>query len=144
MAYLAAVTIIVLMLLVVANVCGRYVNKPITGAAELACFLMVVIVFPALAWTAMAGKHVKVGLVVERFSPRVQIIVDCITMLVVLGMYAVITWQSFLKSMEISEVTSMIGLPHEPFYWVMAVGWAVFCLSIIALFLKRIAEAGKR
>ena len=145
MAYVSAVTIIVLMLLVVADVCGRYFfNNPITGASELASFLMIVIVFPALAWAALMGKHVKVDLVMERFPPRVQTIVNSIMLLAALGTYIIITWRSFLESMAVRDVTSLLRLPHAPFYWVMVAGWFVFCLSIIVLVIQNITKAVKR
>jgi C4-dicarboxylate transporter DctQ subunit len=145
MGYVSAVAVIALMLLVAANVCSRYLfNNPIMGSAELAKFLMIIVVFPALAWAALGGKHVKVDIVMERFSPRVQIIVDCITMLAALGIYVFITWQSVLQSAEVHDVTSMLGLPHAPFYWVMIVSWFVFCLATAVLVIQNITKAVKR
>lgn len=145
MGYVSAAVIGLLMLVVVADVCGRYFfNSPIMGASELACFMMVVVVFPALAWAALTGKHVKVDILVSHFSPRVQAIFDSVTLLVALGIFVIITWRSVLESMAAHNVTSLIRLPHAPFYWIMTVGLAVFCLSIIALVIKRVAEAGKR
>lgn len=145
MGYVSAAVIGLLMLVVVADVCGRYFfNSPIMGASELACFMMVVVVFPALAWAALTGKHVRVDILVSHFSPRVQAIFDSVTLLVALGIFVIITWQSVLESMAAHNVTSLIRLPHAPFYWIMTVGLAVFCLSIIVLVIKRVAEAGKR
>lgn len=145
MGYVSAAVIIILMLLVVADVAGRYFfNNPITGASELACFLVIIIVFPALAWAALTDKHVKVDLLIARFPPRVQVIVDIITLLLTLGTYVVITWRSVLESMAVYDKTSLLRLPHAPFYWVMTVGLFIFCISILALVIKNIAEARKR
>jgi TRAP-type C4-dicarboxylate transport system permease small subunit len=145
MGYVSAVVIIIMMMLVVADVCGRYFfNNPIMGVSELVCFLMIIIVFPALAWAALGEKHVKVDILVSRLTPRVQAIFDSFTLLVALGIYAVITWRSVLESMAVKNATSLLRLPHAPFYWIMVVGWSVFCLSIIALVIKRVTEAGKR
>jgi len=145
MGYVSAVVIGLLMLLVTADVCGRYFfNNPIMGASELASFMMIVVVFPALAWAAITGKHVKVDLLVSRFPPRVQAILDSITMLAALGTYIVITWRSVLESMAVHNVTSLLRLPHAPFYWIMTVGLVVFCLTIVVLVIKNVAGAGKR
>ncbi len=145
MGYVSAVVIILLMLIVVANVCTRYfANSPITGTAEIASFMMIIVVFPALAWAALTGKHVKVDLLVSHFSPRVQAIFDSITLLLALGTYTVITWRSVLEATVVYQTTSRLQLPHAPFYWVMVAGWAAFCLSILVLVIKNIAEAGKR
>jgi TRAP-type C4-dicarboxylate transport system permease small subunit len=145
MGYVSAVAIMALMLLVTGNVCGRYFfNSPITGAPEIACLLMIVIVFPALAWVAIEGKHIKVDFIMDRFSRRVQVIVDSIMLLIILGIYTIITWKSFPAAINSRDVSSLLSIPQAPFYWIMSVGWAVFCLSILALVIKKIAEAGKR
>lgn len=145
MGYVSSVVIIALMLLVTADVCGRYFfDSPITGASELARFMMIIIVFPALAWTALSGKHIKVDLLMERFSPRVQSIVNIIMLLGALAVYSIITWRAALYSMKVDNITSMLRLPQSVFYWVMTVGFAVFCVSIVALVIRNIAEAVKK
>jgi TRAP-type C4-dicarboxylate transport system permease small subunit len=145
MGYLSAGAIMVLMLLVTANVCGRYFfNSPITGTPELACLLMIIVVFPALAWAALEGKHIKVDFIMEWFPQRVQVIVDSIILLVALGIFAVITWQSFPAALKSTDVSSLLRVPQAPFYWVMAVGWAIFSISIVVLLVKKIAEAFKK
>jgi TRAP-type C4-dicarboxylate transport system permease small subunit len=145
MGYLSAAAIIVLMLLVTANIIGRYFfNSPITGTPEIACLLMIIIVFPALAWAALEGKHIKVDFIMDRFPQRVQVIVDSIMILVALGIFAIITWYSFPAALNSSDVSSLLSIQQAPFYWVMAVGWAVFCISIVVLLVKKIAEAFKK
>jgi TRAP-type C4-dicarboxylate transport system permease small subunit len=143
--YVSAAVIIILMLLVTANVIGRYfLNSPITGTPEIACLLMIVIVFPALAWVALEGKHVRVDFIMDRFSPIVQAITDGIMLIISLGIYAIITWESFPAAMHSSDVSSLLSIPQAPFYWIMAVGWALFSVSIIALVIQNISEAVKK
>jgi TRAP-type C4-dicarboxylate transport system permease small subunit len=145
MGYVSAGVIIIMMLLVTANVVGRYFFKsPITGAPELACLMMIVIVFPALAWAALEGKHIKVDFIMERFSRRVQVIVDSIMLVFSLGIFAIITWNSFPAAINSRDVSSLLSVSQAPFYWVMAVGWAVFSISILVLVIKKIAEAFKK
>lgn len=145
MGYVSSVLVIVLMLLVTADVCGRYFfDSPITGASELARFMMIIIVFPALAWAAMDNKHISVGLIMERFPRRTQAIVNSIMLIGALGVYSVIAWQAALYSMKVDNITSTLRLPQSVFYWVMTVGFAVFCVAIIAQIVKNIAEAVKK
>ena len=77
----------VMTMVLVANVVGRspLFNHPVAGTKELTELAMVCIVFLAFAWCAVKGAHINVGVVVERFSPRVQAIVDSITYLAGLG-----------------------------------------------------------
>lgn len=150
MGYVSAVAIMVLMLLVVADVSGRYLSswiswaKPITGSSELASFIMIIVVFPALAWAALTNKHVQVDLLVARLSPRAQAIFGSATLLAALGTYVVITWRSVLEALDVHTVTSLLRLPQAPFHWIMTVGWVVFCLSIAALLIVNIIKAAKR
>ena len=133
-----------LMLLVVADVVGYQFGAPIKGTPEISEFMIVIVVFLALAWCAVTRKHVRVDILVSRFSTKVQAILDSITLLAALAIYGIMTYRSVLESMSVHNVTSLLRLPHAPFYWIMTVGLAVFCLSIIAQVIKRIAEAGKR
>lgn len=143
--YLASVMMGLMMLLTVADVSGRYfLNSPITGTTEISRLMMVIIVFPALGWAALSRVHVKVDLVLSRFPPRVQAIISIITLLIALGTYGAITWRSFLESTVVNRQTSLLQLPFTPFYWVMSVGFAVFCLAIIVLIIENITEALKR
>lgn len=145
MGYVSSVLVVVLMLDVVADVCGRYFfDAPITGASELATLMMSIIIFSALAWATLAGKQIKVDLLMDRFPPRVQAIVNSITLLLALGLYGIITWRSVLEAQEVHDVSSYLRVSHTPFYWIMTVGFAVFCISIIVLVIKNIAQAVKR
>ena len=144
MGYVATGMLGLLMLFTVADVCGRYFfNSPITGTSELSEFMMVIVVFLALAWCALGRKHVRVELIVSRFPPRVQAIVDSITLLAALGTFVIITWRSFLESTEVVTATSLLRLPHAPFYWIMTLGLALFCLAIVVLLIENVAEASK-
>lgn len=143
--YVATGMLGIMMMVTVADVFMRYVfNRPITGTKEISEFLLVIVVFLALAWCAVARKHVKVDLLMSRFSMRTQLIVDTITLLAVLGIYVIITWQSFLESTEVDTITSIIKLPHSPLYWIMTLGFAIFCLAIISLVIENVIEASKR
>ena len=143
--YVATGFMVLMMLLTVVDVAGRYFfNSPITGTTEISRLMMVIIVFPALGWCALARKHIRVELIVSRFPPRVQAIVSSITLLAALGTYIIITWQSFLESAVVNRQTSLLQLPFTPFYWVMSVAFAIFCLAIVVLVIENITEALKR
>lgn len=143
--YMATGMLGLLMVLTVANVILRDVfNTPIRGTPELSEFMMVIVIFLALAWCAVTRKHVRVELIVTRLPSKVQIILDSITLLITLGIFVIITWQSILESMVVYDTTSLLRLPHTPFYWIMTFGLAMFCLAIAVLLIENIAEARKR
>lgn len=132
------------MVLTVADVIGYLFKSPIRGTPELSEFMMVTVVFLALAWCAVTRKHVKVDIIVSRFPPRVQLILDIITLLLTLGIYAIITWRSVLESSVVYNTTSLLRIPDAPFYWIMTAGLALFCLSIAVLVIENIVEVSKR
>lgn len=143
--YMATGVLGLLMVFTVANVILRDVfNKPIRGTPELSEFMMVLVIFLALAWCAVTRKHVRVELIIFRLSSKVQMILNSITLFITLGIFVIITWQSVLESMVAYDTTSILRLPHTPFYWIMTFGLALFCLAIAVLLIENIAEARKR
>ena len=133
-----------LMWLVVADAVGYQFRAPIKGTPEISEFMVVIVVFLALAWCAVTRKHVRVDILVSRFSTKVQAILDSITLLAALAIYGIMTYRSVLESMEVYDTTSILRVPHAPFYWIMTFGLALFCLSIVVLVIENIAEARKR
>lgn len=143
--YVATVALGLMMLLTVADVFLRYFfSKPITGTTEITEFMLVIVVFPALAWCAVKKRHVNVDLLVSIFSPKVQLITDTITLLASLGIFIIISYHSVLESLDVNTTTTFLNLPRAPFYWVMTFGFALFCLSIIGLIVENIFKEVRR
>ena len=137
--YLATGMLGILMVLTVANVILRDIfNNPIRGTPELSEFIMVLVVFLALAWCAVTRKHVKVELITGRLPLKVQRILTGFTLFLTLGIFVTITWRSFLESMVVYDTTSLLRLPHTPFFWIMTFGLALFSLSVAVLFIENI------
>ena len=142
----AATTLI--MLITISDIVMRLVVKrALIGSVEIIEYLMVAVVFLAFAWCAVQGKHVKVDLVVERFSTRVQKIFDMVTGVLSLGLCVLISWQSVLESlvlMKSERVSELLSIPTYPFVMIMALGFAIFSLAIIAQLAGMIAGMVKR
>lgn len=141
------VILAVMMLLTVGDVFMRYVfRRPIMGTVELTEYMMVCVVYFALAWCAIKGKHIKVDLVVSRFSPRVLVILDSITYSAGLGLYAVITWRSFSESISVRQahlISAMLHVPVFPFYLVLSLGCAILCLVVASHLVQYLVKAAK-
>jgi TRAP-type C4-dicarboxylate transport system permease small subunit len=142
--YIAAVILGFMMMLTVVDVFFRYIlNAPLTGAIEVSELLMVVLVFPALGWIAIERGHIKVDLLVSRWPKRVQMIVEIITLILSLGTYAYITWQSLLESRNVDMTTSLLSIPEAPFHWVMTAGFLMLCLAILSLMIEDVLYLAK-
>ena len=120
--YVAMGLLLILMMLTVSDVFMRFTfNNPITGTAELAALIMVCLVL-GVAWCASRGGHISVDLVMNRFSPRVQAVVDTVTLLAGLVIGIIITWQAVMQSLWELEVRYLAGhtlaWPSFPFWWI--------------------------
>ncbi|MFC1946195.1 TRAP transporter small permease [Chloroflexota bacterium] len=139
--------LVAMMLLTVADVFLRYVfSRPIIGTTEITEMLMACMVL-AMAWCAVERRMVKVELVMGRFSPRVQAIVDSITYLAGMALTAILAWQAIVGSLEAIELdfeTFMLGIPLAPFFWILALGFTMLGMAIFILLAERIAVAVKR
>jgi TRAP-type C4-dicarboxylate transport system permease small subunit len=145
--YLSMALVLILMLLTVSDVFMRFVfNNPITGTAEMAMYIMVCLVC-GMALCALRGEHIVVDILMSRFSPRVQAIVDCFNLLASLAIVAVITWQGFINSLwerKFNYLASvMFPVPSYPFWWIYLLGCTALCLATAALVIRKIKEAAK-
>jgi len=128
-----------MMMLTVVDVSGRYFfNSPLTGTTEITIMLMVIVIFPALGWAATNRMHVRVVILSERLPRKVQRVLTITGFILSLCIFGIITWRCFLEASQVSKQTSLIHIPFSPFYWIMAVGMAIFTLAIIVILIEEI------
>lgn len=140
-------TLAVMVSLVGANVILRYLLKrPIMGTVELEELMLVVLVFFGLAYTAILKGHVRVDMLVHRFSQPVQAAINSITSLLTMGLCSLIAWQSVvlaLANWERGEKTALLQVSLYPFLLAMAFGSALFSLVLLAEFLHSLAQVAR-
>jgi TRAP-type C4-dicarboxylate transport system permease small subunit len=145
--YLGTTVLVAMMLLTVADVSMRYVlSLPILGSTELTEYMIVCVVFLGLAWCAIKERHIKVDLVVSRFSPRLQASVKSITLFLGLGICALTTWRSFLEAIDAlnsRRASPLLTVPAYPFYLVFSLGFAILCLVMITQLVENAAKVIK-
>ena len=145
---IAACTVLAaLLLLSVSDVCLRFFFRmPILGTTEITENMMVCLTFFGVGWCAVQHSHLKVDLLMSRFSSRVQAVVDGITSLAGLVMVALIAWRSFLEGMAVQQlniISSLVKIPAFPFYYVIALGAALLCLVMVTHLIQNIERAVK-
>ena len=64
------------MLVVTVGVISRLLGHPLLGTVELAEIIHFVVILFAFAYTQSKKEHISIGLLVDRFSPKVQLIFD--------------------------------------------------------------------
>ena len=142
-----SVALFAMMFLTIADVFLRKVfSWSILGTVEVTEFLLLILVFFALAQTEVLNGHVKVDLVMGRFSERTQAAADMITQLICFLMFGLFTWSALVysgKMREAAEVSQDLWLPMYPFVYVVVVGCAILSLSLLIKFFMAFAKIVK-
>ncbi|MDX2446286.1 MAG: TRAP transporter small permease [Desulfobacterales bacterium] len=145
--------LMLMMFLVTVDVFLRYIfNSPIEGVYEAVEFMMAVVFCYSIAHTQRCKGHVSVNLVTLRLSARNKAITDSMVSLISFSVFALMTWQSFLKAGDIMHIaeTSTGGiaffgpLPVYPFMYMTSAACLVFCLELLVDFFVSITSAVKR
>ena len=144
----AVVVLVCMMMLTVCDVFLRYFfSRPIMASSELTEYMMVIVGFLGLAWCALKGMHIKVNLIVGRFSESAQGIINAINSIVILGLCVIIALQSFSEGMiarEVGQASEISGIPYYPFYLVIVFGYILMFFVMIPLLVQAIKKAVKR
>lgn len=140
--YLSSIILAGMMLLTVADVFFRFFfDHPILGVTEITESMMTGLAFFAMAWCAVQKDHLKVDLVVNRFRPKIQAIIDTVTLVlgvIIVGLFA---WRGALEGAVVKDlhlVSSLAGIPTYPFYYVIALGSAMLCVVMISQIFENI------
>jgi TRAP-type C4-dicarboxylate transport system permease small subunit len=104
---LAALSLMSILLVMMAQVTLREMGRQFPGADDITAYLCVATTFFALARTFKNGELIRVGLGIERFPPRLRRLVEILVLslaAVLVGAIAWFTLQDALFSLEIEEV----------------------------------------
>lgn len=142
--WIGAIAIAVMMFLTCADVIMRAAGRPIFGAVEIVGFLATTALACSLPYTHVARGHVGVDLLVRRLPPRVQAVVDSITGLLALVLFAIVSWRCFLyaKTLKNSgEVSMTLEFPAYYFVYLIGLAFAVLTLTILVDLVKNVEKA---
>jgi TRAP-type C4-dicarboxylate transport system permease small subunit len=125
-----------MVMLVVADAVGRTVRMPVAGAVEITEeYLMVAIVFLAMGFTHLEGRHIRIELF-ERWMPWIggAFVRICIAA-VSLAYFALIAWQGLDQTRNAFAIdkrsTSELNYPIGPAYALVVFGCVVMCLWLV-------------
>jgi TRAP-type C4-dicarboxylate transport system permease small subunit len=133
--WVGAGALVLMVLIVVANVVGRYLfRKPVLGAVEMVGLLTVITVFCVLAFTEAKGAHIVVDILVSRLHGRTKAILASIMALLGAVFFIIMGWQGWnLMLSNLSpfvRVTGVLSIPFAPFMLIMAFGFVLFGLEL--------------
>lgn len=142
---LAGIIVIVASIITTYDVVMRYgYAAPTTWAGELACFMMVYVVFLGLGFALQNGSHVSVDLFLEWASEGTQWVLRLLGGIIVLGFGVILTWQTSATVYDSFRYNwtspSMMAMPLKYVYLIGPLGGGLFTLTSIFTLLKMIGE----
>ncbi len=138
-------SIAVLLLMSIATV-NAFLRIPIIkaswrGAYETVGFLGAIVIAFALGYTQKRKDHIVVDILTEKFPKRVNRVLDGMSYLITTIFFAIVSWQLFVWGMKVSksgEVSETLKIIFHPFVYCVALGFAVFSLTLVIDFLKNL------
>jgi TRAP-type C4-dicarboxylate transport system permease small subunit len=132
--WIAGVSLMLMVVLVVADICGiKLFKTPVPGGIEIVSLLSVVAISFAIAQTQIAHGHIEVEMLVTRLPKMAQKVISSfvhcfgILLFVILGLKSFSYGQALQSS---GEVSMTLQIPFYPFVWGMG-----FCCLVVALVL---------
>jgi TRAP-type C4-dicarboxylate transport system permease small subunit len=146
--FVGSVAVLLLMAIATTNAFLRipFIKSTWRGAYETVGFLGALVIAFALGYTQKRKDHIVVDILTEKFPKRVNRILDGINYFITTIFFAIVSWQVFVWGMKISksgEVSETLKIVFHPFIYSVALGFAVFSLTLIIDFLKNLKNKGE-
>ena len=139
---ISALATFFMMVLVVANVCGRYLfNRPISGTLEVTESLLVLIIFLSVALTQYDGGHIRVTMLTRRLPhgwARVAMVISMLCGAAFFSWCAYAAWRFAAQSYSFNEQDW--GTVVFPLWPVKFVVFAGILLLAVQFALDAVAE----
>jgi TRAP-type C4-dicarboxylate transport system permease small subunit len=147
LSFIAEVALAFMMFLTAADVLLRYLfNRPIAGAYELTEYAMAVFIGTGIAYCGILKGHVDVDILVGKLRPRVQAIFAVFTGLLSLGLFALITWNTFVLMQNVRSLDTTspaLVIPVFPFIALVGAGCGLLTLVIFVGVIESVYKAIK-
>ncbi|HUL23540.1 MAG TPA: TRAP transporter small permease [Thermodesulfobacteriota bacterium] len=138
----------VMVLLTVADVVLRlFLDRPIRGALEIVEFLMVIVVFSAIAYTGLLKGHIVIQILPSRLPERPRAILDSIADLISIGFCCLLIWQGIAQAQMTrlrNDISGVLSIPVSPFYYVVVLGMVLMGLVLLANLLDSVGRWTKK
>jgi TRAP-type C4-dicarboxylate transport system permease small subunit len=138
-AILAAICMVLIALLTLAQILGRLLGVLVLDAGDFAGYAMAGSIFFALAHTLRTGGHIRVNLLLIRLPTRVRHFIEiwCLGVAIILSsMFAVFSAKMVVDSYTFNDVsTGMVPIPLWIPQLTMPLGAALFVVALLHEFI---------
>lgn len=113
---------------------------PVPGATEVISFSQVLAIAPAIAYTLLLGRHIRVEFILDRFPKRIRATITSISSFLSFILFVLILWQSYLYGVSLQKAGEIGSTSHIPFY-PFAYLIAFCCLPVCLVFLMEVLKS---
>jgi TRAP-type C4-dicarboxylate transport system permease small subunit len=124
----------------------RFVRRPIVGAYDVVCFLLLISIAAVGSVTLINDRHLSVDVFVAKFPKRVQGVVESVVSLLSLFVAVAVIWYSILLGLsfrKLGDISLTTGIPLYPFAFMIAVGFVPIALLFFVKIVKSIVSLRK-
>jgi TRAP-type C4-dicarboxylate transport system permease small subunit len=117
--------------------------RPLPGSVEIISFSQIVAIAPAIAFTLILGRHIRVEFILDRFPKRIRAAITSVSSFLSLILFVLIVWQSYLYGVSLQkagEIGSTSHLPLYPFAYLIALCSVPVCLVFLMEILQSLNE----
>jgi len=136
-----------MMLLLVADIVGRSINRPIQGMAEFSVFVMMIVIYFGLARCEQHREHVGLELVVKALPPRARRVATIATHVVAVCTVGLLLYAVFLNAVSSYRNNESIEGTTELHIWpvkvLMVAGLFFFLVQTILNLIETIQSRGR-
>lgn len=134
MAVMGGLALAALVGITIVSVFWRYVLRdPIFGIEDASTMALTVFVAGAIAYGAVRGAHVSVGVISKLLGRGVTRVTDLVARVLSLGIIGFAAWGLFDKGscgMPCGAMTANLGIIHTPFYYVLGAAFTFYAVLL--------------
>jgi TRAP-type C4-dicarboxylate transport system permease small subunit len=137
----AGLTLIAMMLVTVADMVLRVLDRPLAGTYEIIGWLAAVSTAFALGYTQLHRGHVSINLAVVRLGPKTRTALECLVQFVSLLLFGFAAWRITLYAAVLQESGSLsetLKIIVYPWVYAVALGAAGLALALLVDFLRSV------
>ncbi|MDO9534250.1 MAG: TRAP transporter small permease subunit [Bacillota bacterium] len=134
------------MVLIVANVFLRIRWNPVPGTVEMTEILGSMLLALGVAYCTLVKGHIFVSVLVDKFPPRIQALVDSLTTTIALFFVYALARETFIFAARMAArgyATAHLLLPVAPSIYIVAFGFAMVGVVLLLDLVKSLIKVVK-
>jgi TRAP-type C4-dicarboxylate transport system permease small subunit len=145
--WVAAASVLAMMLLTCADIVLRLFRRPIPGTYEMVGLLGAVFASFSLAYTSYHRGHIAVDFLVQKLPPRGQTVVEAVNALVGAAFFVLVARQCLIYGStlkQFGEISMTLQMPLHPFVYGIAAGCGLLAAVLLLGGLRAALELAAR